>query len=62
MEELWKNWRNILWALERQRSGEELWKNRLARQIFLQFFHNSFPLAVYPSKDQNFHEDFVEKL
>jgi hypothetical protein len=34
VEELWKNCRKILWALKRQRSGEELWKNHPSAKSF----------------------------
>jgi hypothetical protein len=32
------------------------------RKIFLQFFHNSYPLAVYPSKETKFPQQFCGKI
>jgi hypothetical protein len=36
-EELWKNCRKILRVLDRQRSGEELWKNRPGAKSFYNY-------------------------
>jgi hypothetical protein len=37
VEKLWKNCRKILWALERQRSGVELWENRPGAKSFFNY-------------------------
>jgi hypothetical protein len=48
-EELWKNCRKILRALDRQRAREELWKNRQGAKSF----YNSSTILPRLSRSQN---------
>jgi hypothetical protein len=56
VEELWKNCRKILWALERQRRGEIFWKNRPGAKSFYNsstILPQFFPAALPDEGPQN---------
>jgi hypothetical protein len=61
VEELWKNCRKILGALDRQRSREELWKNRPGAKSFYNFsaiLPQFFPAALPDEGPANFFYNF----
>jgi hypothetical protein len=59
---LWKNCRNILRALDRQRSREELWKNCPGAKSYYNF-STILPRWLFTLvRKQRFYGNFVEKL
>jgi hypothetical protein len=62
---LWKNCGNIVDDFVGPRTaaqGGKIVEESSGRKIFLQFFHNSDPLASYPSKETKFPQQFCGKI